>query len=276
MDKIKNLAQILSSLEMSANDKRQLINYLNNLNKENISSEMDSRYKPNSSFMDVEVNQYIKINEMSADDERFENKKNEIFEKLNKGIDIIEFNNNYYKVNYYYAYSTDYIEIFGYRINNNTRNNITEFINLYIKIEPTNGIKNIFINNYNMQSVFELQVVFNYDKTLVTQSTTFNNRFKADKYNRIVATRQKLIDNKLGLNGYLNIQPNDVLYVTFRDHNGDFNNYIFRYIEDDNNNRYTFKGEIGDKIIKITLNNAAGNGLNIDLTPFIDYVNELS
>lgn len=34
MNKIKNLAQILSSLEMSANDKRQLINYLNDLNKE--------------------------------------------------------------------------------------------------------------------------------------------------------------------------------------------------------------------------------------------------
>lgn len=58
IDKIKNLAQILSSLEMSANDKKQLINYLNDLNKEESSpsSEIDIRYKPNSSFMYIKAN----------------------------------------------------------------------------------------------------------------------------------------------------------------------------------------------------------------------------
>lgn len=49
MDKIKNLAQILSSLEMSANDKKQLINYLNNLNSQS-GEESGGEEKPSTKY----------------------------------------------------------------------------------------------------------------------------------------------------------------------------------------------------------------------------------
>lgn len=280
MDKIKNLAQILSSLEMSANDKKQLINYLNNLNKEESqpSTQMDIRYKPNSSFMNIEANQYIEIDLRQINDENFENKKNEIIEKINKGIDIIDFtidtfNSNkifkVYKTNIVIGYY-DYFTLSCYRLiqsGNQDKQCIIETIDIDVN---TKGI-DIIQRNFYLSRQLNLYIYIR-DGVISTNSTIFMDKFKVTENNKIIITTEELKENNM----YPHFIPfvNDIIEVHFVTDTFNYN-IAFRYLYALDWKKYIFEGKVNDKTITFEIDNTNENQSVIDLTPFIDYVNEL-
>lgn len=281
MDKIKNLAQILSSLEMSANDKRQLINYLNDLNKEENqpSTEMDIRYKPNSSFMHIEANQYIELDLININDENFENKKNEIIEKINKGIDILcittsVFNpNRYFKV-YYTQITIGYYDNFTllcYRLINDG-NQDKQCIIETIQIDVNTKKINVIERNFYLARQLNLNV-FIRDGAISTGITNFMEKFKVTEDNKIIITTEKLIENNM----YPRFIPfaNDIIEVHFVTDTFSYN-IAFRYLYAIDYERYIFEGKVNnDKTITFEIDNSDRNQSVIDLTPFINYVNEL-
>ena len=277
MDKIKNLAQILSSLEMSANDKKQLINYLNDLNKEDStpSTEMDIRYKPNSSFMTIDANQYIDIEEMSADDENFENKKNEIIEKINKGIDsiYIKLRTIYGVENYKVCFITNLSEygdsiIFCYRINSRgsrDKQHTIEIIEISIN---SKGIKIIKRTN-TLSRQLNLEIfIFNG----VLNTASFMDIFNTIEDNKIIITNEELNNNNM-YNMFIPF-TNDIIDVHF--YSNTFNYYItFKHLYSIDNKKCIFEGKLNDKIINFEIDYSNEDQCVIDLAPFIDYVNSL-
>lgn len=68
---------------------------------------------------------------------------------------------------------------------------------------------------------------------------------------------------------------NDIIEVHF--YTDTFNyNIAFRYLYAIDYERYIFEGKVNDKTITFEIDNSNENQSVIDLTPFIDYVNELS
>lgn len=280
MDKIKNLAQILSSLEMSANDKRQLINYLNDLNKEENqpSTEMDIRYKPNSSFMRIEANQYIELNLTNINDENFENKKNEIIEKINKGIDILYITTSTFNPDRIFkVYNTqitigyDNFTLYCYRLiqdGNRDKQGIIETIEISVNTKKIDIIE----RNFYLSRQLNLNVYI-HDGTISTGTTNFMDKFKIIENNKIIITTEELKENNM----YPHFIPfvNDIIQVHF--YTDTFNyNIAFRYLYAIDFEKYIFEGKVKDKTITFEIDNSNKNQSVIDLTPFIDYVNELS
>lgn len=281
MDKIKNLAQILSSLEMSANDKRQLINYLNDLNKEESqpSAEMDIRYKPNSSFMYIEANQYIELDLRYINDENFENKKNEIIEKINKGIDTLYITTSTFNLDRIFkVYNTriiigyyDNFTLYCYRLiqgGNQDKQGIIETIEISVNTKKIDIIERSFYLSRQLNLNVRI-----YDGTISTGTTNFMDKFKVTEDNKIIITTEKLQENNM----YPHFIPfvNDIIKVHFVTDTFNYN-IAFRYLYAIDNEKYIFEGKVKDKTITFEIDNSNRNQSVIDLTPFIDYVNELS
>lgn len=159
---------------------------------------MDIRYKPNSSFMRIEANQYIELDLMHINDENFENKKNEIIEKINKGIDTLSITTSIFNPDRIFkVYYTqiiighyDNFTLFCYRLihnGNQDKQGIIETIQINVNTKKIDIIERSFYlaRQLNLN-------VFIRDGAINTNITNFMNKFNVTEDNKIIITTEEL------------------------------------------------------------------------------------